>query len=443
MSGVEVLGGLAAGLQLVQQVWALGSRILEKPKDTKALAAIRTEAQTYSTQLQEWEKIMKDEALTACQRLRTALDDIIGQIDSLKTRGKRTKTLTALKLYKPEFHEKFADALDEFKVRMCFESQRSAGEMNEKLTDITTMMNGLRLNAETLVNKPGMEPAISAIHEKMTRLADDIRAMKAAVQEIEHAMRELSKTVPTIVPQVEKGIRIDGEITREKIQDSTAMVIDRFDNLDRRLDTNDSLTRIKGEILPNATSIKWYDDAEPAFRLWSLDGGSDIGGSQRSRPTAQYEGMEVSSVRLERVEQVYEKRHIADDVDEHIRERKRRRVNVVSAYLGLAKRGEYFEELQEYMPPELHERFKDLPPEIQRGALQLARRIGQESRYAVLDRVIRQKVHALPTLHVIEDMERAMLALQTEKLEVTLGFYLKHTIDNRNYMYNLCVSISR
>ena len=47
MSGIEVLGGIAAGLQIIQQVWSLSARINDKPKDTNALAQIATDAHNF------------------------------------------------------------------------------------------------------------------------------------------------------------------------------------------------------------------------------------------------------------------------------------------------------------------------------------------------------------------------------------------------------------
>jgi hypothetical protein len=173
-----------------------------------------------------------------------------------------------------------------------------------------------------------------------------------------------------------------------------------------------------------------------------LDNNSDD--ADGSRPNAEYEGRDLSSVRQnETIETVYTKKHITDDVDDLIRDRKRRRVDDVSPYFGLAKRGEHFEELREYMPPAIRERYKDISHDIRRQALQIARRIGQEHYYVVLDRILQQKADTLPKLSAVEDMERAMLATYAEKLSVTLGFYQRHTIDDRTYLSRLRVNISR
>lgn len=421
MSGLEILGGIAAGLQIIQQVWSLGAGIFDKPKDTKALAEIRTAARNYSAQLLLWEANLKEEALLACQQFRNTLDDVVQQIDGLKSRKKRVKVFTALKLYKPDFQEKFTNALTEFTVRMCVQSQRSVDEMDGELKGMTKMMEELKISSIKLDGIPGMECAFVAIQEKMERLAKDMEMNRTTAHQTQHAMHDLQNTVTAIVPQFERAITSDGELTRATVAESTTSL---FEHINKRLDLNDSLTRIKAEIIPNPQSLVWHEGAEkrPTLRVWSLDNDSDD--ADGSRPNAEHEGIDLLSVRLnETIETVYTKKHIADDVDDRIRDRKRRRVDDVSPYFGLAKRGQHFEELRQYMPPALRDRYKDIPHDIRRQALQIARRIGQEHYYVVLDRILQHKADTLPKLSAVEDMERAMLATYAEKLSVTLGFY--------------------
>ena len=313
--------------------------------------------------------------------------------------------------------------------------------MDGELKGMTKMMEELKISSIKLEGIPGMECAFVAIQEKMERLEKDVEMNRTTAQQTQHAMNELQNTVTAIVPQFERAITSDGELTRATVAESTTSL---FEHINKRLDLNDSLTRIKAELVPNPQSLVWHDGSEkgPNLRVWFLDNTSDD--SNESKPNAEYEGRELSSVRLnETVETVYGKNHIADDVDELIRDARRRRADDVSAYFGLAKRGEYFEELREYMPPVIRERYKDIPHDIRREALRIARRIGQEHYYVVLDRILQQKADTLPKLSAIEDMERAMLATYAEKLSVTLGFYQRHTIDDRNYLSRLRVNISR
>ena len=62
-----------------------------------------------------------------------------------------------------------------------------------------------------------------------------------------------------------------------------------------RQDENESIRRIKAELLPDPTSLIWYDDLERKldFGLWSLSKLPQH--AEQSEPIAQYKGTELSS----------------------------------------------------------------------------------------------------------------------------------------------------
>jgi hypothetical protein len=274
----------------------------------------------------------------------------------------------------------------------------------------------------------------------MANLSEDIKALEKTAQHLQQAMTEQQRGMADGISRFEQSIRMDGDMTREKINDSALAIIDQ---INERAHLNDSLTRINAERLPNPSSLSRYEGTERGSntRLWSLDGSSD---TLESRPNAQYEGIALVAKRLEEtVENVYGKRHIADDVDQHIQERKRHRVNDVSPFIGLAKRGNYFEELREYIPPDMQEFFNRLPSDVRRELVRCSQRFGQESRYAFYDQIYRQKAITIRKIHLQEDIERAMLACNTEHLHVQLGFFVPHVIDNRTYLYKLQLKVNR
>ena len=441
MSGLEILGATAAGLQIADKMWDICTQILEKPKDTKAVAALSADAQSLSARLRLHELKMKDGALQACQQLRNRLDELVDEIRGLRERNTCSKVATAFKLRNPIFREKYEHMLNEFKVRMCIENQNSVTEMDGRVKAMMEMMKQLKVDAEPLKGVPEMEGAFLALQETIAQLTSDIATVKATARQIREAIDDQRKMLTKVMPQFQKDIKIDGDITRQKIDVSTRAVID---HIDQREEQTNSLTRINAEFLPNPLSLTWYNDMErrPDFRLWSLD--NNPNGNDHLHPIGEYEGTVVTSVTTNNtVESIYSKRHIAHEVDEHIRESKRQRRSDVAAYLGLVKRGEYIAELREYMPSDLAERFKTAPIEVRREALRVSRGLGQEFRYAVLDRILRQKSLTLPKIHLQEDLERAMLACNMEKLTVELGFFLPCVIGDITYLYKLQVLLSR
>jgi hypothetical protein len=94
---------------------------------------------------------------------------------------------------------------------------------------------------------------------------------------------------------------------------------------------NQSITRIRAELPPTSASLICYDAGEnqAECRAWSLEKPL---GEERPEPIAQYDGIDVLAVHL------VTKRHIAEDIDDTIKERKCSRTNDVSPYeaLGLA-----------------------------------------------------------------------------------------------------------
>lgn len=236
VGGFDVLGAAASGLQIVGLICNLGTRLLDKPKDTKAVAEIATDAQSYSMQLKQWEGQLTGDAVHACRHLRETLDAIVAEVEGMKDRKKLVNVVTALKFYKPEFREKFADALEVFKVRMCIESQKSVGEIDGKLKGMTKAMEELRITAKTLEKMPGTLSVIEMTREEMARLSEDIHNLETVSQQIRLAIEDSQQVTALIIPQIERNIKIDGETTRERIDESTATVIGHLNKVVEHLD---------------------------------------------------------------------------------------------------------------------------------------------------------------------------------------------------------------
>ena len=135
--------------------------------------------------------------------------------------------------------------------------------------------------------------------------------------------------------------------------------------------------------------------------------------------------LELSSFHLHHTyDEILSIRHIADDVDEDVREKKNLRIDVLDPYIGLAKKGDFLEELHEYVPSAIVQQFQNiLPYESQIEALHIVRTLSQEYRYFILNQILPTKVYSLPKFHILEDMKCAML---TEKLSIiTLGFVME------------------
>jgi hypothetical protein len=448
-SGLEILGATASALQIAGQIIVLGNRLLEKPKDTIAIRILCADAKKYIAHLQRWETEVSDDVdvVDACHDLRQKLSAIVVEVEGLKRRHILNRFATSLKLYKPEFREKFADALEEFKFRMCIQSRRSVDEMDHKLDGMTRKMDELRVTSKTLEAIPGVDDAITKVREKITGMSRDMHNITASIEQVRSSLDKF-ENIASALPQIKNAITEEGKITRETIQQSTATVVEHLDTIETQLQGNESMIRIKTEILPKKSPLIRYDGAtpemKPRFRLWSLDNASE---TDRPGPCGIYGGLELSSICLPHTyDETVSKPSVAEDVDEDIQAKKLDRIAEVDPYVALAKRGNYLDELHElYVPPDIAEQIRTvLPRESQVEALRIARTLSQEYRYFLFMQVLQQKAFTLPKLHLLEDMERAMLALHAEKLKVEIVFVMgTRTFDNVKFKYGFVVLITR
>ena len=442
VGGLEALGALSAAVQLAGTIYSIGIRILdEKPNDRKSIRQLVVDARSYITQLARSETTVTGDARAACRELHRQLDIIIDDIDGLGRRKTSERAKTWLKLWKPEFRERFADALETFKFRMCLENHSSKREMIEELGRMTERMKELRIASKTLETLPRMEDGVAELEKHIQDLSQQISSLTRGIENIEGLLSRMdSRSVAK--PQLEAVVRTDGELTRASIRQSTENVVMEVDKVLKRQLHNETLIKIDAEILPKSNDLVWY--GQPDFRIWSLDSGTamETGGNL---PQANYGGLDLRTVPVDPTyTELNTDRYQADEFADEIRARKRQRTNDASPYVGLARRGDYIEELRDFIPSWLEERLcNELTQDALREALRIARSAGQETRYAILFKILEQKAHTLPKMRLLESLERAMLILNAGKVQARLGFFTQHTVEQVDFPYRLLLDITR
>src|SRR5271170_2103623 len=269
VAGLDVLGATASALQIVGIICSLGNRILDKPKDTKSVRSIAVDAKSYIRHLEHWSLTITRDAKAACEALHEELQSLVDEIDGHRGKKALEKAKTCLKLYKPEFREKFADALDKFKFRMCVESRRSVVDMDDKLMGMTKSMDELRITSKTLETLPGMEESVAKVEETMKGLSKTISALRTAMEKVQSALHRLDAT-SIGKAQVEEMIRTDGDATRDVIRRFAGSVSDAVEKVHERQMLNESIIKITTEILPRSSNLVWYDGSttNPTFKIW-------------------------------------------------------------------------------------------------------------------------------------------------------------------------------
>jgi len=319
---------------------------------------------------------------------------------------------------------------------------RSVGDMDEKLIGMTRQMEELQLTSKTLETLPGMEDSIKKVEERIRNLSEDISGLTRNLSMSQTILREVESSSAHVI----EVIRTDGEVTRESLRRFAGSVNEEFHQIHERQMQNESAIKTGTEILLTSPDLAWYEETHLTrpLKVWFLDQDSE---EIVPLPQATLSGLDLTAVRLDCTYQdlhTSTKRHIADSVEEDLREMKRQRVSTVSPYVALARRGDRLDELREFVPSKLEERFTtELSAEAQTEGLRAARSLSQEYRYLLLDKILRQKADTIPKIRILEDLERAMLALHTSKMEAKLGFVVRHVVDHIDFPYNLFLQFAR
>jgi hypothetical protein len=179
------------------------------------------------------------------------------------------------------------------------------------------------------------------------------------------------------------------------------------------------VVRISAELAAtDSDSLVYYgNETKPPFKIWSLD---DPQGNYQ--PTAELNGLAVSITQSgDTIDQIFNKRYAADDFDQNLSRVKRQRTNDLSPYTGLVKNDRNLQILREFLPQSLAQKLVDkVPPRVLRETIKVVRSLEQEYRYMLLDRMLRNEVYNLPALWEFQELERAALVNQAEKMEANI-----------------------
>src|SRR5277367_294888 len=320
---LTILGATTSALQIVQVICTLGKLILEKRKDGKSLKSIADDSKKYIPHLEKWGREMDGEAAKACKDLETILRQVIDEIDELSVRSTAEKVWSAVQLrfHAPRFQTKLAKAIQEFQLRMCVEGNKQSKKADDTLMELTGKLKELQITAKTLEALPETNNTISRVEAEIASVSEKIRAIERAIDAVQKQLQDVQQSfAASIVDVVTSCVEKDGGITRDKIDD----VIEH-------LNMNDSTTRISAELLSAREPVTWYGEGETSrFMLWSLDGSMDENG-ETVKPTARFNGLELSTTPSARtIDDIFGKRHAADEFDNNLSRIKHRRVKEVT-----------------------------------------------------------------------------------------------------------------
>ena len=96
-------------------------------------------------------------------------------------------------------------------------------------------------------------------------------------------------------------------------------------------------------------------------------------------------------------------------------------------YVGIARKGEYLYTLRRFLPRALAEQLiATVPRDALPLILDMVRKLEQEYAYTLLDRISKGgRLSSLANLSIVEDIERANLALQADKMRINVGMVIR------------------
>jgi hypothetical protein len=432
MDPLSIFGAVGSSLQIVGMIIDFGTRILNKRNDNRSLEDICSDAKKYAQHLLEWED-KRGVAIHACKQLRQELECIVNEINTLKNRNQIARIATALRFHSPRFQDKFKKALEGFQLQMSLEVKKELCETFEKLEETIAQMKDLQATAETLYTIPWMNYKIGNIGLDIKHLSESIIAIESTIRSLQRDVKKITaiqEAITTLSDQVEK----DGIHTRMKVDQLTQIIADCVEK-------NNALTKLEDELISEPEDITWYqDDKLPCFRIWDLEYMGDSRMSNSSRPSAQLDGIELTSeASMSTIDEIYSKRHIAVGFSQKVLNEKRYRIKHMTPYFALAKHDGYFRILRSYLPPELIEQCSKISSTILKELITEVNGLSQEYRYSLIRQYFSSHLNPQP----FTVMQRSMLTLYMGKLEVFLSFIWRWRLRDVDHITAVAVSISR
>ena len=165
----------------------------------------------------EWERKMGNDVANACNILKNNLENITHDIETRKTKGRVSKALSALKLYSPEYQERFRRALQEFEFQMCLLGKRDTKQGDVEMGNMTERMKKLQITIETLETFSGHESAIAEMNSELEKLSVMFRRLKESLEIIQQAISSFEHKAIANSRLLETLISTESRTIREKI----------------------------------------------------------------------------------------------------------------------------------------------------------------------------------------------------------------------------------
>jgi len=124
MSGFEVIGAVAAGLQIAEQAFKIGGRIRKKIRDAKELARLKGDCDEAITQLAAYIGDLSPGATAAAQTLQNRLRTVSSNIDKVGGQQWYMKLANLRRVWNADFAKDLAAVTEKFRSLIVLEANK-------------------------------------------------------------------------------------------------------------------------------------------------------------------------------------------------------------------------------------------------------------------------------------------------------------------------------
>ena len=124
MSGFEIIGAVAAGLQIAEQAFKIVGRIRKKIRDSKELVVLKSDCDEATKQLTMYINDLSPGARAAADVLRVRLTKVASDIDKVSEQAWYSKLANLMRVWNGEFAKDLAAVTDKFRTCMVLEANK-------------------------------------------------------------------------------------------------------------------------------------------------------------------------------------------------------------------------------------------------------------------------------------------------------------------------------
>jgi hypothetical protein len=233
MSGFEIIGAVAAGLQFAEVAFNILKRIKQKIKDESALRELKNDCEAIVTNLADFDAGSSPQAQVATRRLQTRLQAIIESIGGVQTMKWYAKIANLFRIWNSDFLKELEIATDLFRTFMVLETANllcSIKLQQEKLT--TCITQGLddiigqdTPETDVIIHLIRMELSDLDMNDKLLYLEQIREDLEDHLQKLEIAQQAANRTLRTVsraVFRIEKGV----ELTHQEVLKQRGFLLD-------------------------------------------------------------------------------------------------------------------------------------------------------------------------------------------------------------------------